>query len=82
MLEKGDLLFEDDFAIVKPLTKPRWWPKQETQWSIQNGILVGVAATEEYQKQRQQIGHHLGDIPRIGMGKLPRTYVLACRFQI
>jgi N-sulfoglucosamine sulfohydrolase len=82
MLEKGDLLFADDFTTEKPLTKPRWWPKQGTQWSITNGTLVGTAATREYQTQRQQIGHHLGDIPRIGMGKLPRTYVLACRFQI
>ena len=82
MLKKGRLLFAENFTEAKPISKPRWWPKQSTRWSVKNGTLVGIAATEEYQQQRREIGHHLGDIPRIGMGKLPSQYVMTCRFQI
>jgi len=82
MLERGKLLFAEDFSTAKPISKPRWWPKQETRWSVKDGVLVGIAATEEYQQERRKIGHHLGDIPRIGVGKLPATYVMTCRFQI
>ena len=46
------------------------WPKQRTQWSVKDRALVGITATEEYHQQRREIGHHLGDIPRIGNGEL------------
>ena len=82
MLERGQLLFAETFSSAKPIFKPRWWPKQSIQWSVKDGTLVGIAATEEYQQQRREIGHLLGDIPRIGMGNLPSQYVMTCRFQI
>ena len=82
MLERGQLLFAETFSSAKPIFKPRWWPKQSIQWSVKDGTLVGIAATEEYQQQRCEIGHLLGDIPRIGMGNLPSQYVMTCRFQI
>ena len=37
---------------------------------MKDRALVGITATEEYHQQRREIGHHLGDIPRIGNGEL------------
>ena len=82
MLEKGALLFNENFSGTTSITKPRWWVKQGTQWSIRNGVLEGKPADSEYQRKRRQIGHHLGDVPRIGLGQLPDTYVISFRFQI
>ncbi|MBT6643328.1 MAG: hypothetical protein HOB45_09320 [Planctomycetaceae bacterium] len=76
------MLFAETFSSAKPISKPRWWPKRRAQWSVKDGALIGIAATEEYQQQRREIGHHLSNIPRVGMGKLPAQYRMTCRFQI
>lgn len=82
LLNPGKVLYTEDFSKSPDIAKPRWWIKQNTRWTVEKGTLVGRPASEDYQKQRRIIGHHLGDIPRIGLGKMARSYIISFRFQI
>lgn len=83
ILQTGQAIFEEDFSTNTEIKKPRWWIKQNTQWSVKDGELVGVPATAEYQAKKKKEGKgHLGDIPRIGLGKMPKSYIMSFKFQI
>jgi hypothetical protein len=83
ILNKGKVIFKTDFSGADEIKKPRWWIKQHTRWAIKDSVLVGSPATMEYQAEQKKIGKgHLGDIPRIGLGKVPRSYIMSFKFQI
>ena len=83
LLAPGKLVCQEGFSGGAKIAKPRWWIKQNTQWAVEDGVLVGRAATEAYQEERRKVGHHLGDVPRIGLGKMPpKSYVMSFRFQV
>ncbi len=83
ILNKGKVLFQEDFSKNIEVKKPRWWIKQNTRWSVKDGELVGTPATADYQAKKKKEGKgHLGDIPRIGLGKMPKSYIMSFRFQM
>ena len=83
ILNKGKVLLQEDFSNNMEVTKPRWWIKQNTRWSVKNGELIGIPATAEYQAKKKKEGKgHLGDIPRIGLGKMPKSYIMSFKFQM
>ena len=83
LLNKGKVIYENDFSKKTEIKKPKFWIKQNTRWSVEDGVLTGIAATSEYQEKQRKIGKgHLGDIPRIGFGKMPKSYIMSFRFQI
>lgn len=83
ILNKGKVLFLEDFTDNFEVKKPRWWIKQNTRWSVKDGELVGIPATADYQAKKKKEGKgHLGDIPRIGLGKMPKSYIMSFKFQI
>ena len=83
ILNKGKVLFKTDFSEATKISKPRFWIKQHTRWSVKDGALVGIPAPMDYQEEKRKIGKgHFGDIPRIGLGKMPRSYVMNFKFQM
>ena len=83
ILNKGKVLFQEDFSKDMEVKKPRWWIKQNTRWSVKDGELIGIPATADYQAKKKKEGKgHLGDIPRIGLGKMPKSYIMSFRFQM
>ena len=83
ILNKGKIIFSEDFSKDLEIKKPRWRIKQNTRWSVKNGLLIGIPATSEYQAMKKKEGKgHLGDIPRIGLGKMPKSYIMSFKFQM
>ena len=83
ILNKGKVLFQEDFSKNIQVKNPRWWIKQNTRWTVKEGELVGIPATADYQAKKKKEGKgHLGDIPRIGLGKMPKSYIMSFKFQI
>jgi hypothetical protein len=83
ILNKGKALFSEDFSKSIEIKKPHWWVKQNTRWSVKNGQLLGIPATLVYQAKKKKEGKgHLGDIPRIGLAKIPKSYIMTFKFQM
>ena len=77
LAQPGELLFSDDFD--RDTIKPQWKPLHKTRWSIANGTLQGIPATEEYQKSRTK---HNGGTPSMTLVVPARDCILQMSFML
>ena len=83
ILNKGKVILQEDFSKAFEVKKPKWLPKQKTRWSVKDGVLLGIPSTPEYQAKKKKEGNgHTGNVPRIAVGKLPKSYIINFKFQI
>lgn len=82
-LKPGKVIYKDDFKRDGALDKERWQVRQQTRWTITDGVLKGIPSTPEYQAKKKAEGNgHTGNIPRINMQNPPKDYILAYRFKL
>jgi hypothetical protein len=76
-----ELIYEENFDTDGPLDVGEHWViRQQTQWSVKDGILTGDLATQEYQKmmQEKKDGHD-GTRPVIFLKPVPKAFVVQMR---
>lgn len=73
-----ELVYDESFDTDGPHNRPdRWVIRQETQWNVVDGVLVGGVATEEFQKKIQATGDgHDGTRTVIFLKPVPRAMVV------
>lgn len=78
-----ELVYEDDFDEDGPhQVGSQWVIRQETQWNVIDGILVGGPATEEYQKRMQiEDPTHDGRRAVIFLKPVPEALVIQMRLR-
>ncbi len=76
-----ELIYDDPFDNDGPHDMPEQWTiRQETQWNVVDGILVGGLATEEFQKRIQATGDgHGGTRTVIFLKPVPRAFAIQMR---
>ena len=79
----AELLYENEFETDGPHhVGTHWVIRQETQWQVVDGILVGSSATKEYQKRMQAIDPtHDGTRPVIFLKPVPSELILRLRLR-
>ncbi len=75
------LVYEEQFKTDGPHTNAEQWEiRQNTQWEVKDGVLIGSSATEEYQKQMQAKNDaHDGTRPVIFIKPVPKALVIMMR---
>lgn len=75
------IVYADEFEKDGPHKNTKQWEiRQNTQWSVRDGVLTGEIATEEYQKKMQAIGDgHDGTRPVIWIKPVPKAFVVQMR---
>ena len=79
-LNPGKVFLKDDYNKDMTIVKgdPFYVLGQGTRWSAQNGVLVGIQSTPEYQKKKKATGKgHLGTIPRLQISNTPKDLIFA-----
>lgn len=78
-----ELFYENDFPEDGPLDVGKQWViRQETQWNVKEGVLVGDLAPVEFQKKMQAIGDtHDGTRAVIFLKPVPKALVLQARIK-
>lgn len=76
-----ELIYEDEFTKEGPLDDGKHWVvRQNTQWSVVDGVLTGTTAPVEFQKKMQAIGDgHDGTRPVIFLRPVPQALVVQLR---
>ena len=77
LFKSMELVYEENFEKDGPHENPKQWTiRQETQWNVKDGILVGEPAKEEYQKKMQALNDvHEGTRPVIFLKPVPKSLV-------
>ncbi len=83
LFKSVELIYDEPFDTDGPHHMPeKWTIRQETQWNVKDGILVGGVATEEFQKKIQATGDgHDGTRAVIFIKPVPRALVLRARLR-
>ena len=83
-LTPGDAFMEYSFNKKVPLTKKQNWQfKQKTRWEIKDKQLIGIESTKEYQAKKKAEGNgHTGNVPRLGISKTPKSFILKYSFKL
>ena len=76
-----ELIYHEQFETDGPHTNTKYWViRQQTQWNVENGVLTGAIAKEEYQKKMQAVGDgHDGTRPVIFLKPVPKAFVIQMR---
>lgn len=76
-----ELIYDESFDTDGPHDMPEQWEiRQNTQWNVVDGVLVGGVATEKFQKKIQATGDgHDGTRTVIQLKPVPRAFVLQMR---
>ena len=79
--KKGELFFEENFDEISQTGK-KWIIRQNTRWTVENGILKGLPSTKEYQKKLIESGknNHLGLKPKIVLANKIKKYIISFKF--
>lgn len=76
------LVYEDDFdgSTIRP---EFWEVRQNTTWSIKEGVLTGSPSSKEFQEKKVASGDkaHAGFKPVIWLKKVPENFVCALRMR-
>ena len=83
MVEKGKLVYQNTFEKSGPPDK-RWRASQGTRWEIVDGVLLGIPATEERQKEKVEkglVGFKTGTTPKIWFHDAPKDFVSSLRIR-
>jgi len=83
LFKSVELIYDEPFATDGPHHLPgKWAIRQETQWNVKDGILVGGVATEEFQKKIQATGDgHDGTRAAIFLKPVPKALVIQLRLR-
>ena len=81
LFKAAKLIYEEQFEKDGPHKNTKQWViRQNTQWNVKDGVLVGEIADEEYQKKMQAIGDgHDGTRPVIFLKPVPKAFVVQMR---
>ena len=76
-----ELIYEEQFEKDGPhIDTEQWTIRQNTQWNVKDGVLVGEIADEEYQKMMQAKNDgHDGTRPVIWLNPVPKAFVIQMR---
>ncbi|MGY8771223.1 MAG: hypothetical protein ACKVH8_22650 [Pirellulales bacterium] len=83
LFKSAELIYEDQFDQDGPHKNTKQWEiRQNSQWNVKDGVLVGGLATEAYQKKMQAIGDgHDGTRTVIFLKPVPKAFVVQMRVQ-
>tara|TARA_R110002096_G_scaffold102753_4_gene226899 strand:- start:1469 stop:2149 length:681 start_codon:yes stop_codon:yes gene_type:complete len=83
LFKSVELIYDEPFATDGPHNMPeKWTIRQETQWNVVDGILVGGVATEEFQKRIKATGDgHDGTRPVIFIKPVPKALAIQLRLR-
>lgn len=78
-----ELLYDESFDVDGPHdVGTQWVIRQETRWTVKDGVLWGEVASEEFQKKIQATGDgHDGTRPVIFLKPVPKAMVLLARLR-
>ncbi|MDA7916463.1 hypothetical protein N9B94_04440 [Verrucomicrobia bacterium] len=78
-----ELIYDEGFEEDGPHKVGKHWViRQETQWNVKDGVLVGEVATEEFQKKIQATGDgHDGTRAVIFLKPVPKAFVVRMRLR-
>ncbi|MEM8912358.1 MAG: hypothetical protein AAGC97_11375 [Planctomycetota bacterium] len=81
LLQSVELIYDEPFAEDGPLpNNERWVIRQNTRWSVKDGVLIGEVADEAYQKKMQAEGDgHDGTRPVIFLTPIPSVFAVQMR---
>lgn len=76
-----ELIYDETFDKDGPhKNTSQWVIRQNTQWHVEDGVLTGGLASEEYQKKMQAIGDgHDGTRTVIFLKPVPKAFVVQMR---
>lgn len=80
LFQSVKLVYEDDFDSGK-LNTEFWEIRQNTTWSIKDGVLTGSPSSKEFQEKKRASADpsHAGLKPVIWLKKVPENFVCALR---
>lgn len=80
LFKTTELVYEDTFD-KSPLNKDFWEVRQNTTWTIKNGVLFGSASSQEFQAKKKASADpsHAGLKPVIWLKKVPENFVCSMR---
>ncbi|MEM1061400.1 MAG: hypothetical protein AAF532_14675 [Planctomycetota bacterium] len=83
LYRSAKLVFAEDFDYEGPLKAAgKWLVKQETQWNVEDGVLIGTPAPVEYQEKMQAIKDvHDGTRPVVILRETPKELVMRMRLR-
>ncbi|QDT60545.1 hypothetical protein SV7mr_30690 [Stieleria bergensis] len=81
LFQSIELIYEEQFDKDAPTPNPEHWViRQETQWTVKDGVMTGAIATVEYQEKMRAIGDgHDGTRPVIFLKPVPKAFVVQMR---
>lgn len=81
LFQSMKLIYEQAFDKDGPIREPDHWViRQQTQWTVEKGVLIGRIATPEYQQKMRAIGDgHDGTRPVIFLRPVPQAFVVQLR---
>jgi hypothetical protein len=79
MVQPDAVVLHEDFGKVQKPDRKIWQPRQNTQWSVVDGMLHGQPSTKEFQASRKD---HQGFEPRVAIATDLKNYVIEFRFRV
>ena len=82
LFERTTVIYADDFASGK-LNADFWEIRQNTTWSIKDGVLTGAPSSREFQEAKIASGDkaHAGLKPVIWLKQVPEAFVCTMRLR-
>ena len=79
MTQPDKVVLDEDFSAAKTPERKLWQPRQNTRWSVVDGMLRGEPSTAEFQASRKD---HQGFEPRLMIANDLSDYVIEFRFRV